>query len=377
LAKRSHLYEYHKANGKLTEFSGFDMPLWYKGIIDEHMAVRNSAGLFDVSHMGRVWITSEEATGFLSHVLPTDSSLIRDGRAFYSTICNQKGGIIDDVITNRFSADRYMMIINAGNREKDISWLRSQVQNFRVKIDDFSNDSALMALQGPLASQILQRLTETRLDTIKRFAFAEGKVSNQHALISRTGYTGEDGFEITVFDSPLDNPEKAVSVWNDILKIGKDQGILPCGLGARDSLRLEAGMCLYGQDIDDTTTPVEASLEFVLNENHEYIGKQAITSQLRDGTDRRRSCFVMVDSAIPRHGFSMMFSSQPVGKVTSGSFAPVLKIGIGMAYVKSPLSDIGQQISVDVRGSAKLARITSAPYYDTSVYGFRRKKISA
>jgi aminomethyltransferase len=376
LARKSHLYQYHKENGKLTEFSGFDMPLWYRGIVEEHMAVRNSAGLFDVSHMGRVWITGIDATNFLSHLLPTNPAKIKDGRAFYSTICNESGGIVDDVITNRFASDRYLMIINAGNRAKDLSWLKSQSSSFDVSIDEISNNSALVALQGPFASQILQELTSIDLSTVRRFAFTEGKVAQENCLISRTGYTGEDGFEITIFDSPVDNPDRALKIWNEILSVGKDRGLLPCGLGARDSLRLEAGMCLYGQDIDEKTTPVEAALEFVLDDSHDYVGKATIAGQQKAGTERKRVCFLMVDSAIPRHGFQVTFSSTDVGTVTSGSFSPVLKKGIGMAYVKSPLSEVGQAMTIDVRGSVKAARVTSAPFYDVSQYGFKRKKES-
>lgn len=353
------------------------MPLWYRGIVDEHMAVRNSAGLFDVSHMGRVWITGIGATNFLSYLLPTNPAKIKDGRAFYSTICTDAGGIVDDVITNRFSGERYLMVVNAGNREKDLAWIRSHSDGFEVKIDDISNDSALLALQGPLANKILQKLTDTDLASVRRFAFVEAKTAKEKCLISRTGYTGEDGFEITIFDSPLNSPDKAIRVWNEILDAGGGCGLLPCGLGARDSLRLEAGMCLYGQDIDENTTPVEAALEFVLDESHDFVGKDRITSQLVSGILRKRVCFQMVDSAIPRHGFQVTFSSSPIGNVTSGSFSPVLKKGIGMAYVKTPLSELGQTITVDVRGSGKTARVTSAPFYDTTLYGFKRKRSGA
>ncbi len=376
MARKSHLYQFHKENGKITEFSGFDMPLWYKGIIEEHMAVRNAAGLFDVSHMGRIWISGKQATDFLSYVLPTNSHLIKDNRAFYSTICDQDGGIVDDVITNKFSNEKCIMIVNAGNREKDFRWLNSHCSKFEVELNDFSDNSALLAFQGPLASGILQQITDLELSTVRRFAFKEGRVDGEECLISRTGYTGEDGFEITIFNTPLDSPEKALKVWNELLRRGANYGVLPCGLGARDSLRLEAGMCLYGQDIDDATTPVEAALEYVINEDErEFIGKEKLVAQLKSGTDRKRIAFSMAEAGIPRHGFNLTFSEKPVGTVTSGSFSPILKKGIGMGYVKSPLTTLGERISVDIRGSEKSAVVVRTPFYDTSSYGFKRKNV--
>jgi aminomethyltransferase len=376
LPRKSHLYEYHEENGKITEFSGFDMPLWYKGIIDEHMAVRTTAGLFDVSHMGRFWISGSDATRFLGHTLPTNPFMIRDGRAFYSVICNEEGGILDDIITNRFSESKYQMIVNAGNREKDLAWLVRSSSRFKVEITDFSNESALIAVQGPLASVLLQKFTNIELGSLKRFAFVEALVCEERCLISRTGYTGEDGFEITVFDTPLEDPSKAMKIWRKLLDSGKDLGVLPCGLGARDSLRLEAGMCLYGQDIDEKTTPIEASLEFVVNldEGRDFIGRSRIESQEKNGTDRRRVAFSMIDSGIPRHGFEINFSDKKVGLVTSGSFSPILKKGIGMAYVPTPLSGLGQKLSVDIRGSQKVSEVVPTPFYDTSKYGYKRKK---
>lgn len=375
MAKKSHIYEYHKDNAKMTEFSGFDMPLWYKGIIDEHLAVRNAAGLFDVSHMGRFWLNGEEATDFLSYVLPTNPELVRDRRAFYSTICSHQGGIVDDLIADRFSKNRYLLVVNAGNREKDFSWFQRLIPRFQAELQDITNDSALLAFQGPLASRILQQLTNVDLSQVRRFAFTEGFVAGERSLISRTGYTGEDGFEIAVYDTPVDTPDKALRVWNEILRAGSSSSVLPCGLGARDSLRLEAGMCLYGQDIDDSTTPVEADLQFVITpDGHDFVGRERISEQLKSGTERKRVAFSMIDQGIPRHGYTLTFAGQPMGTVSSGTFSPILKKGIGMGYVKSPLSTLGQRISVDLRGSDKTAVNVSTPFYDTSLYGYKRKQ---
>jgi len=354
------------------------MPVWYKGIVEEHLTVRNAAGLFDVSHMGRVWITGRDATKYLGYLLPSNPALVKDGRAFYSMICNRNGGIIDDVITNKFSEDRYLMVVNAGNRDKDFSWLRNQSSEFQVTIDDFSDESALMAFQGPLAADILQEIVDIDLSTIRRFGFRECLASKEKCLISRTGYTGEDGFEITVFDTPLDNPERAMKIWNEILRIGANRGVQPCGLGARDSLRLEAGMCLYGQDIDETITPVEAALEnIVTRDDRSYVGREKITQQIDLGTDRKRVAFSMVESGIPRHECEMVFSGQRIGNVTSGTFSPILKKGIGMGYLKSPLSHIGQQIAIKIRDSSKLSEVVPTPFYDPTKFGYKRKQNSA
>ncbi|MDA4112374.1 MAG: glycine cleavage system aminomethyltransferase GcvT [Thaumarchaeota archaeon] len=374
MARRSHLYEYHKINGKITEFSGFDMPLWYKGIIDEHMAVRTAAGLFDVSHMGRIWIRGNEATKYLSYLLPTNPSSIKDNRAFYSTICNYQGGIIDDVITNRFSEDLYMMVVNAGNRDKDLRWLKEIATKFDLALEDFSDESALIALQGPLSIQILQEICDTDLSQIRRFAFRDCKVSGEGAVVSRTGYTGEDGFEITLFDTPVDRPQKALKIWEEILAIGSKNGILPCGLGARDSLRLEAGMCLYGQDIDETTSPVEAALESVITvDGRDFVGKEKIDAQLKSGTVSKRVAFSMIEPGIPRHGYNVMFAGQKIGQVTSGTFSPVLRNGIGMGYVPSQISGLGQRISILMRDAEKYSEITQTPFYDSKKFGYKRE----
>jgi len=352
------------------------MPLWYKGIIDEHMAVRTAAGLFDVSHMGRIWIKGKDSTKFLSYLLPTNPSSLKDYRAFYSAICNFEGGIVDDVITNRFSESLYMMVVNAGNREKDLEWLKEIGSRYDLSIEDFSDESALIAIQGPLSNLILQRICDVDLSTVKRFAFADCRISGEKSLVSRTGYTGEDGFEITVFETPLDRPQKAMKIWTNIIQSGSSFGILPCGLGARDSLRLEAGLCLHGQDIDETTTPVEAALENMITlDDRDFVGKAKMIEQLRTGPTRKRFAFSMVESGIPRHGFNITLAGQKVGQVTSGTFSPLLKNGIGMGYVPTAISGLGQRISIQIRESEKYAEITRTPFYDTRKYGYKREKL--
>jgi len=351
------------------------MPLWYKGIIEEHNAVRSAAGLFDVSHMGRFLIEGKDATSFLNYCLPSDAGKLRDGRAFYSTICNSSGGIVDDIIADKFSQSKYMMVVNAANREKDFKWLDERSMNYSVTVNDQSDSTALIAFQGPLASSILQRISDVDLAEIKRFAFARCRIVEHDCLVSRTGYTGEDGFEIMVYDTPLSDPIKALAIWEKLLQLGQTHGVLPCGLGARDSLRLEAGMCLYGQDIDDTTTPIEAALESVVSasKTEDYIGREFIENQLRNGVTRKRVSFLLPDSGIPRHGYDLDFAGKKIGVVTSGSFSPTVKKGIGMGYVPPALSSSGAHFTVNVRNSEKKAEVITPPFYDTSMYGFKRK----
>lgn len=375
MALKSHLHEFHSKYGKLTDFGGFEMPLWYSSIIDEHSAVRNAAGLFDVSHMGRVSISGEEATQFLDYLLPSLVKGVENGRAFYSMICREDGGILDDVITNKLSSTEYVMVLNAANREKDLRWIYDKASKFRVSIDDRSSSTALIAFQGPLARQLLQKSTDIELSSLKRFRVADCRVAGETCLISRTGYTGEDGFEIMVYDTLVESPTRALNVWNSLLDLGRSSGVLPCGLGARDSLRLEAGMCLYGQDIDETTTPIEASLGSVveLQRKGSFIGRDAIETQVRSGVGRKRVAFSIVESGIPRHGFDVVYAGSPVGKVTSGSFSPTMRRGIGMAYVPTPLAELGTKVWIRIRDADKQAEIVSTPFYDSTRYGYRRK----
>lgn len=373
--KKSHLYEYHREHGKITEFAGFDMPLWYRGIIEEHNAVRNAAGLFDVSHMGRFSVRGKDATRFLDHLFPSDVSKVKLNRAFYSMLCKENAGILDDTVTNKLGESDYIVVVNSSNREKDMNWMRSKVGNFDVEIEDDSNNSALIAFQGPLAQQLLQKICEGDLSTIRRFGLARSKVSGEDCIVSRTGYTGEDGFEIDVLDCPLDNPEKATKIWNNILSLGKEFGVLPCGLGARDSLRLEAGMCLYGNDMDETTSPVEASLESVVStsKSEPYFGRETIERQLKEGTKRKRVAFSM-QSGVPRHGYEIKTAGQKTGVVTSGTFSPTIKKGIGMGYVPPDLASIGTTLTIQIRNAEQSANVVSPPFYDTTLFGNKRSK---
>ncbi|RLI21811.1 glycine cleavage system aminomethyltransferase GcvT, partial [Candidatus Bathyarchaeota archaeon] len=294
--KRTHLYEFHRKHAKMTLFAGFEMPLWFKGIIPEHLAVRKTVGIFDITHMGRALITGPEAEKFLNYISTNDVSKLTPLSAQYSTLCNEKGGIKDDFVVSKLEKDKFLMVYNAGNRTKDYEWLTMHARNFDVKVEDFSDNIAMFAVQGSKAEETLQKISTENLSQIGRFKCGWTKLAGIDVFLSRTGYTGEDGFEVFVWDSPLSNPEKALKVWNSILEAGKEFSIEPCGLGARDTLRLEAGMCLYGNDINEDITPLEARISFVVKFDKEnFIGKDALLKQKEKGLERKRVGIKMLE----------------------------------------------------------------------------------
>ena len=362
--KKTHLYNFHKQNAKMTLFAGFEMPLWYKGIIPEHLAVRNSVGIFDITHMGRAIITGPEAEKFLNYVSTNDVSKLTPLSAQYSTLCNEKGGIKDDFVVSRLEKDKFLMVYNASNRAKDYEWLTLHAKKFDVKVEDASDDIAMFAVQGPKAEETLQKISTEDLSQIGRFKCGWTKLADIQVFLSRTGYTGEDGFEIFVWNSPISNPEKAVKVWNSILEAGREFGIQPCGLGARDTLRLEAGMCLYGNDINEDTTPLEARISFVVKfDKDEFIGKEALLKQKEEGLKRRRIGIKMLERGIPRRGYGIYKNGEKIGEITSGTFSPFLENGIGMGYVKIEYDNEGEKVTVDIRGKQLKAEIIKLPFY--------------
>ncbi len=370
--RRSHLYSYHKAKGKLVDFAGYPMPLWYKGIIEEHMAVRNAAGIFDVSHMGRFVIRGSDAHPFLNHVLPTDLSKLQDGGAGYSVLCNEKGGIVDDVVTYRFSQDRFLMVVNAANIDKDYAWLKRHAVGYNVEVEDRTQDIALVSLQGPRSKSIIQGLAGEDLSAFRRFTYRELKICGFDVFVGRTGYTGEDGYEIFIPDCPSSRPEKAEKVWDTILANYGSLGVLPCGLGARDTLRLEAGLCLYGLDIDENTSPLEANYGWLVSlEKGRFIGSEAIM-EAKERLQRTRVGLEMEGGGVPRQGCDILVGQETVGKITSGSFSPLLRKGVGMGYVSKHYATAGNKIDVLVRGKRYSAAIKNFPLYDPKVYGWKR-----
>ncbi|MGQ9506997.1 MAG: glycine cleavage system aminomethyltransferase GcvT [Candidatus Bathycorpusculaceae bacterium] len=373
--RKTQLYEVHQKTAKITVFACFEMPLWYKGVIQEHLAVRNSVGVFDISHMGRIMITGEDSEQFLNYVITNDVSKLVPNNAQYSVMCNEEGGIIDDFVYYRLEKAKFMFVSNAANREKDYSWLVKNAKGFNVRIEEVSNDVAMLAVQGPNAEKILQKISPDDLSKIERFKCALSRLANVDVLLSRTGYTGEDGFEVFIWNTPISNPDNAIKIWNAILDAGKPFGIEPCGLGARDTLRLEAGMCLYGNDIDEKTTPLEAALGFVVKfQKDNFIGKDALLKQKNEGIKRKRVGIRMIEQGIPRPNFEIYSgNNEKIGHITSGTFSPLLKCGIGMGYVQISKAQEGNTVNVKIRDKLSKAEIVSFPFYDAEKYGYKRK----
>ena len=372
LARLVPLHEYHERNGHLTDFGGFSLPLWYKGIIPEVLAVRNSVGLFDVSHMGRALIRGVEAQKFLERVTTNDVSSLTTGKGQYSLICNTKGGIKDDVLVFRLR-DEYLLVYNAANRSKDYEWIQANSAG-EVEIQDVSDEVGMFALQGPNAASIMSRLSDGSTESIPRFGCGWIQIAGTRTLVSRTGYTGEDGYEIFVWDSSVINPGNALDVWDTLLSIGSSYGIEPCGLGARDVLRLEAGLCLYGTDIDENTNPLEARLGFAVKFHKNFIGKQALLELKAAGLiSKKRIGLVTLTRVIPRHGFEIFSDGSSVGNVTSGTLSPLTERGIAMGYVEDKVTHEGDIVEVKVRERFEKATVVKPPFYDQDKFGYARK----
>ena len=355
--KRTPFYDIHKALGaKIVPFAGYEMPVSYpSGLIAEHNAVRKQAGLFDVSHMGEFVIRGARMVEYINAVTSNDVASLADGQVHYSTILYENGTIVDDCLVYKF-ADRIVMVVNASNREKDLAHIAPLAKKFDCTIGDISDDIALLALQGPIAEQILQPLVDIDLSAIKYYWHSWGHVQGMHSLISRTGYTGEDGFEL-YFD-----PRFAQPIWDALMKSGK---VSPAGLGARDTLRLEMGMALYGNDIDDTVTPLEANLGWLTKLNKgEFTGRAALQQQKEKGLPRKLVGFTVDDGrSIARHGYPVFYDGQPSGDVKSGTMSPSLGIPIGTAYLPLDGSKEGSKLEIDIRGRRVAATVVKPPFY--------------
>ena len=351
------------------------MPLWYKSVIPEHLTVRNSVGIFDISHMGRVIIKGADSEHFLNYVITNDVSRLSPNSAQYSVMCKENGGIIDDFVIYRLEEEKFMMVSNATNREKDYNWLVTNAKGFNVKIEEISDDVAMFAVQGPSAEKILQKISTEDLSKIERFKCAHSRLANVDVFLSRTGYTGEDGFEVFIWEASLANSDNAVKLWNAILEAGKTFGIEPCGLGARDTLRLEAGMCLYGNDIDENTTPLEAALGFVVKfQKENFVGKEALLKQKNEGIKRKRVGIRIIEQGIPRPSYEIYSDKgENIGHITSGTFSPLLKCGVGMAYIQTSQAQEGNIINVKIRDKLAKGKIVPFPFYEVENYGYKRK----
>ncbi len=346
-------------NAKMAEFAGFDMPIEYSGIKDEHLTVRNGVGVFDVSHMGEIWVKGPASLPFLQKVTSNDVEALQQGQAQYSCFPNGKGGIVDDLLVYYFSPEKYLLVVNAANVEKDWNWLVSQNDSGAI-LENSSDGISQLAVQGPKAIEVLQKLTTVDLAAIKYYTFQVGEMAGvKDVIISATGYTGAGGFELYFYN------QYAESMWNAIFEAGKDLGIKPIGLAARDTLRLEMGFCLYGNDIDDTTSPIEAGLAWItkFKDSKYFIDKDILLQQKKQGTASRLCGFEMIDRGIPRHDYSICDAEgNKIGRVTSGTQSPVLEKGIGMGYVPTALSKPGSEIYLEVRGKLLKARVVKMPF---------------
>lgn len=365
--KRTSLYEEHKKlEAKMTSFAGWEMPLQYSSVKEEHLTVRTKVGIFDVSHMGQVFITGKNSLDFLQNLVPKDLSQIKEGKAIYSMLVKEDGGIIDDLIIYRLSSDnkeyKFMLIINASRIKEDLNRLLEKKHGYDVEIKNKSDELSMIAVQGPFSSRLIEKLGLIADEQPKRFRVKETNLLNTDVLIARTGYTGEDGFEIVI------NNENAVMFWQELMAKGQDLGLKPIGYAARDTLRIEASMLLYGQDMDENTTPVEAALCWAISKDkkEDYAGKQIILNQmLNKQVSKKLVGFKMLDKSIPRHDYEIYINNENAGKVTSGSISPCINAGIGLGYVDTKKSFIeGTKIDIMIRGKLHPAQIVKKPFYN-------------
>ena len=354
--KRTAFYDIHqKLGAKIVPFAGYEMPVQYKqGITAEHNAVRTQCGLFDVSHMGEFLVRGSQAMEFVNYVTTNDVAALAVGQVHYSTILNERGTIEDDCLVYRF-ADHLMMVVNASNMEKDFKHISKYLPRFKATLEDVSDATSLLALQGPKAAAILQPLTKTDLSSIKYYHFTEGQVAGLPTIISRTGYTGEDGFEL-YFDNKYGE-----KMWSALMATGQ---VTPAGLGARDSLRLEMGMALYGNDINDTLTPLEGNLAWLVKlKKGDFVGNAALERQKAEGIPKKLIGFTLPEKNYPRHGYPVFYNGAPSGEVMSGTVSPTLGLPIGTAYLPAAAAKEGTQFEVEIRGKRVAATVVRMPFY--------------
>lgn len=354
--KKTALYAVHKRlNARMVSFAGYEMPIQYRGIRDEHRSVRASAGIFDVSHMGEIEIKGENALSMVQRITTNDAGILSIGQAQYSVMCYPDGGIVDDLLVYRFP-DHYLLVVNAANKEKDYKWICDNALDGCV-INDFSDQISQLAIQGKNSEQILQKLTKTDLSAIKYYWFVEGVLADVSMVISRTGYTGEPGFELYVEN------KSAEKIWDAVMEAGKPFNIEPVGLGARDSLRLEKRMCLYGNDIDEKTNPLEAGLSWITRfEKGDFIGRDALVKIKNRGPEKKLIGFVLKETAFPRKGYTIIVGDEETGIVTSGTVSPITGQGIGLGYVKTKHAAAGNEIKIRIRETNYTAEIVKGPF---------------
>ena len=352
------LQKHLDANAKMVPFAGYNMPVQYEGVNAEHETVRTGVGVFDVSHMGEFFLRGPKALDLIQRVTTNDASVLFDGKAQYSCMPNGKGGIVDDLIIYRISHEEYLLVVNASNIEKDWSWISSHNTD-GVEMENASDAYSLLAIQGPKAAEAMQALTEVNLSEMGYYTFAKGTFAGQpNIFISATGYTGSGGFEIYVPN------EVASAVWDAVFEAGKSYGIKPIGLAARDTLRLEMGFCLYGNDIDDTTSPIEAGLGWITKFTKDFVDADVLKAQKEQGVSRKLVAFEMIERGIPRHDYRILDkNNQVIGKVTSGTMSPSMKIAIGLGYVELAHAGLDSEIYIEIRDKGVLAKVVKLPFY--------------
>ncbi len=346
-----------KLNAKMVEFAGYEMPIQYSSIIAEHKAVRNSVGVFDVSHMGEVFITGDKALEFVQHITINDASKLFPGRVQYSAMCYPDGGIVDDLLVYKISDDEFLLVVNASNIEKDFKWMKEN-NKFGVTINNRSDDYSLLAVQGPNSGKVLKKMVPN-MPALEYYHFTKGKIAGIDMIISRTGYTGELGYEL-YFTADVSQAEK---VWEELFKAGKEFDIQPVGLAARDSLRLEMGYCLYGNDIDQTTNPIEAGLGWITKtDKGNFIGKDAILKMKQEGPGRKLIAMISDEKTFPRKGYEITSGGKRVGEITSGTVSPVLEKPVALGYVDKPFNSPGSEVSFKIRDKEFPAVVTKLPF---------------
>lgn len=359
--KRTPLFESYKEYGaKTIDFGGWELPVQFSSIKEEHEAVRTKAGLFDVSHMGEIEVKGTDSLGYLQKMMTNDISKLSDGGAQYTAMCYESGGTVDDLLVYKIKDNHYLLVVNASNIEKDYQWLADHVEG-NVELENLSETTAQLALQGPLAEKVLQKLAgEEDLSGIGFFKFQqEVTLNGKKALVSRTGYTGEDGFEIYC------DANDAADLWKEILTAGEEDGVVPCGLGSRDTLRFEANLALYGQELTSEISPLEAGIGFAvkLNKEADFIGKEVLIQQKQGGTPRKLVGIEMIDRGIPRHGYPVYKGEELIGEVTTGTQSPTLKKNIGLALIKTEEAGLENEVDVEIRGKRLKAQIVPTPFY--------------
>jgi aminomethyltransferase len=359
--KKTQFNKFHiAAGGKMVEFAGYEMAVEYTGVKDEHINIRNNVGVFDVSHMGEVWVKGPKAFEFVQKVTTNDVAALTPGKIQYSCFPNGKGGIVDDLLVYHYEDQKYMLVINASNIDKDWAWMQSQ-NTMGAELENASENISQLAVQGPNAIKALQSLTDINLSEITYYTFKTGKFAGvENVIISATGYTGAGGFEIYMYNSD------AEKIWNAIFEAGKSTGIKLAGLASRDTLRLEMGFCLYGNDIDDTTSPIEAGLGWITKfvEGNNFTDREYLENQKDNGVSKKLVGFEMIERGIPRHHYKVVDSKGiEIGHVTSGTMSPMLNVGIGMAYVKPEFSKLGTEIFISIRDKNIKAKVVKMPFY--------------